>query len=258
MTRTQVFSLSFFVLLLLAFFGYRHMAIVSALDKQPIPAPAFDEPSHAGLEKAVFAGGCFWGTQTVFQQVKGVHPDRGRVCGAARRRPPPTIRSPQRPTGHAESVEITFDPSKITYGTLLRIFFSVAHDPTEVNRQGPDVGTSYRSAIFYSSEEQHRIAQRYIQQLDQAHVLPRQHRHPGDAAPGLLPAEEYHQDYAIKNPGNPLYSNLRRTQNGSSKGPVPATLPGIQAPAVAGPPTFSTCTDLHWLTFLNQATLLSH
>ena len=106
-------------------------------------------------------------------------------------------------TGHAESVQITFDPSKITYGTLLRIFFSVAHDPTQLNRQGPDVGTSYRSAIFYSSELQHKIAEQYIQQLDASHAFPSKIVTELTPLKAFYKAEDYHQDYATNNPNNP-------------------------------------------------------
>ena len=202
MSRTQIFGLSFLVVLILAFFGYRHMAIVSALGKEPIPAPSFDEPRHGGLETAVFAGGCFWGTQTVFGQVKGVTKTVvGYAGGKAETATYDQVTSET--TGHAESVEITFDPTKITYGTLLRIFFSVAHDPTELNRQGVDEGTSYRSAIFYNSEEQHRVAQQYIQQLDNAHAFSGKIVTEVTPLQGFYRAEEYHQDYAVKNPKNP-------------------------------------------------------
>ena len=180
------------------------MSAADPTTKEPIVAPQFDEPlaSHSGHETAVFAGGCFWGTQSVFQRVKGVtHTEAGYAGGS-----PATATYDQvttETTGHAESVEIMFDPSKITYGTLLRIFFSVAHDPTQLNRQGPDVGTSYRSAIFYANEQQHKIAQQYIQQLDAAHAF--SGKIVTDVTPlkGFYKAEAYHQDYATKNPNNP-------------------------------------------------------
>jgi peptide-methionine (S)-S-oxide reductase len=173
-----------------------------AVRKEPIPAPVLDEPAHAGLEKAVFAGGCFWGTQSVFQRVKGVtHTVAGYSGGTADTATYDQVTTET--TGHAESVEITFDPTKISYGTLLRIFFSVAHDPTQLNRQGPDVGTSYRSAIFYKGEEQHKVAAAYIQQLNAAKVFPS--KIVTEVAPlhGFWDAEDYHQDYATKNPNNP-------------------------------------------------------
>jgi peptide-methionine (S)-S-oxide reductase len=170
----------------------------------PIPAPTTDEHLAAspGHETAVFAGGCFWGTQSVFQRVKGVIATKaGYAGGSAATATYDQVTTET--TGHAESVEVVYDPSKITYGTLLRIFFSVAHDPTQLNRQGPDVGTSYRSAIFYTSEEQHRIAQAYIAQLDAAHAF--RGKIVTDVTPlkGFYDAEAYHQDYATKNPDNP-------------------------------------------------------
>ena len=187
---------------LVFFMGYKHMAVASAAGKQPIPAPAVDESHHAGVEKAVFAGGCFWGTQTVFSQVKGVTATlAGYAGGKAETATYDQVTAEN--TGHAESVEITFDPARISYGTLLRIFFSVAHDPTQMNRQGPDVGTSYRSAIFYNSEEQHRIAQAYIQQLDGEHVFGGKIVTELTPLKGFYKAEDYHQNYAVKNPNNP-------------------------------------------------------
>jgi peptide-methionine (S)-S-oxide reductase len=192
--------------LLLAIFcvGYRRMAIVSAASSSPIPAPAVDDQlaSAPGHAKAVFAGGCFWGTQSVFQRVKGVTATMaGYAGGSAATATYDQVTTET--TGHAESVEVTYDPSKITYGTLLRIFFSVAHDPTQLNRQGPDVGTSYRSAIFYIGEDQRKIASAYIAQLDAAHVF--RGRIVTELTPlkGFYDAESYHQDYATKNPNNP-------------------------------------------------------
>ena len=178
------------------------MAIASAASKQPIPAPSVDEHPHPGMEKAVFAGGCFWGTQTVFSQVKGVSQTyAGYAGGKADTATYDQVTTET--TGHAESVEITFDPSRITYGTLLRIFFSVAHDPTQLNRQGPDSGTSYRSAIFYTSDEQRRIADDYIQQLDREHVFNGKIVTELTPLKGFYKAEDYHQHYAEKNPNNP-------------------------------------------------------
>jgi peptide-methionine (S)-S-oxide reductase len=192
------------VLLAVVFVGYRRMAMAGTTSKGPIPAAQVDEPlaEHPGLEKAVFAGGCFWGTQTVFQQVKGVtHTEAGYSGGKAETATYDQVTSET--TGHAESVEVTFDPAKITYGTLLRIFFSVAHDPTQMNRQGPDVGTSYRSAIFYQSEQQHKVAQAYIAQLDAAKVFSGKIVTELTPLKGFYKAEDYHQDYAVKNPNNP-------------------------------------------------------
>ena len=203
MNRASILVITFLVAATL-YLGYRRMAIAGAVNSAPIAAPAQDEPLavHPGKETAVFAGGCFWGTQTVFQQVKGVlHTEAGYSGGAASTATYDQVTTET--TGHAESVQIVFDPSKITYGTLLRIFFSVAHDPTQLNRQGPDVGTSYRSAIFYTSEQQHKIAAAYIAQLDAAHAF--HGKIVTDLTPlkGFYNAEDYHQDYATKNPNNP-------------------------------------------------------
>ena len=141
--------------------------------KSPIPAAALDEKNHsAKQETAVFAGGCFWGVQTVFQRVKGVtDTTAGYSGGTAETATYGQVSSEG--TGHAEAVKVVFDPSRVSYGTLLRIFFSVVHDPTQLNRQGPDVGTSYRSAIFFTTPEQEKIAAAYIAQLDAAHVFPK-------------------------------------------------------------------------------------
>jgi peptide-methionine (S)-S-oxide reductase len=176
--------------------------------KEPIPAPTHDIVApesgwEAGqLDTAVFAGGCFWGVQSVFQRVKGVvkttvgysggdaHTANYRaVCGED--------------TGHAEAIEIVYDPSLVSYGTLLRIFFSVVHDPTQLNRQGADVGTSYRSAIFYTDEQQRETAQAYVHQLDAAHIFPKPIVTQIVPLEAFYRGEEYHQDYAIKNPHNP-------------------------------------------------------
>ncbi len=171
--------------------------------KGPIPAPKVDSKlaASAGKETAVFAGGCFWGTQSVFERVKGVlKTTAGYSGGSAATATYSQVTTET--TGHAESVEVVYDPSKITYGQLLRIFFSVVHDPTQLNRQGPDVGTSYRSAIFYTSDEQKRIANDYIEQLDAAKAFPAPIVTQVTPLKGFYRAEDYHQDYAEKNPNN--------------------------------------------------------
>lgn len=175
-----------------------------AASPAPIPPATTDMKlsSTSGSQKAVFAGGCFWGTQTVFERVKGVTSTTVGYAGGSQA----TASYDQvttETTGHAESVEVTYDPSKITYGQLLRIFFSVAHDPTQLNRQGPDVGTSYRSAIFYLNDEQARIAKAYIAQLDAAKVFPKPIVTEVTPLKGFYRAEDYHQDYALKHPDNP-------------------------------------------------------
>ena len=170
----------------------------------PIPPASVDAPlaKQPGKETAVFAGGCFWGIQSVFQRVRGVVSTTAGYSGGSAK----TATYKQvvtETTGHAESVEVIYDPSRITYGQLLRIFFSVAHDPTQLNRQGPDVGTSYRSAIFYTNEDQKRLAQAYIGQLDQAKVFPKAIVTEVTPFKAFYRAEDYHQDYAYYNPDNP-------------------------------------------------------
>jgi len=175
-----------------------------AAGKAAIPAAASDDAlaTSAGKQVAVFAGGCFWGTQSVFERVKGVVDTTvGYSGGSAQTATYDQVTTET--TGHAESVKVVYDPSRITYGQLLRIFFSVAHDPTQLNRQGPDVGTSYRSVIFYSSEDQRRLAQAYIAQLDAAHVFPKPIVTQVVPLEGFYDAESYHQHYADNNPDNP-------------------------------------------------------
>ena len=177
---------------------------VNAASKTPIPAAKVDQPlaSKPGKESAVFAGGCFWGTQAVFERVKGViHTTAGYAGGSAATATYDQVTTET--TGHAESVEVVYDPAQITYGNLLRIFFSVAHDPTQLNRQVPDVGSSYRSAIFYVGDDQKRIANAYISQLDNAEVFPKRIVTEVTPLMGFYRAEDYHQDYALHNPQNP-------------------------------------------------------
>jgi len=169
-----------------------------------LPTPAVDAPiaSTSGQQIAVIAGGCFWGIQAVFQHTKGViRATSGYSGGSAKTAEYELVSTGE--TGHAESVQITYDPSKITYGQLLRVFFSVAHDPTQLNRQGPDSGTQYRSSIFYGSDEQKRIAEAYIAQLDKAKVFQRPIGTRVVPLKAFYPAEVYHQDYAALHPNNP-------------------------------------------------------
>ena len=175
-----------------------------AATKIPVPPAAQDAPlaQSPGKQTAVFAGGCFWGTQSVFERVKGVlTTTAGYAGGSASTTTYDQVTTET--TGHAESVRVVYDPSKITYGQLLRVFFSVAHDPTQLNRQGPDVGTSYRSAIFYTSDEQRKISLAYIAQLDAAHVFPKPIVTQVVPLKAFYDAESYHQDYALHNPNNP-------------------------------------------------------
>lgn len=169
-----------------------------------LPEPAVDEPraTQAGQEQAVLAGGCFWGVQAVFEHVKGVTKVvSGYAGGAANTATYEQVGTET--TGHAESVEITYDPSQISYGQLLKVYFSVAHDPTELNRQGPDVGPSYRSAIFYSTPDQERIAKAYIAQLTSAKVFDRPIVTEVVSLPGFYQAEDYHQDFFVHHPNYP-------------------------------------------------------
>lgn len=162
-----------------------------------LPAPAYDPPGKA--HKAVFAGGCFWGVQGVFQHVKGVqNAVSGYAGGSAVQADYETVSSGM--TGHAESVEVTYDPAQVSYGQLLQIYFSVAHDPTQLNRQGPDRGTQYRSALFPVDAEQRTVAQRYIAQLDQARVFEAPIVTQLEVFKGFYPAEDYHQDYLTLHP----------------------------------------------------------
>ncbi len=153
-------------------------------------------------QTVVFAGGCFWGIQAVFQHVKGVISATSGYSGGVSRTAEYELVSTGE-TGHAESVKITYDPSQITYGQLLRVFFSVAHDPTQLNRQGPDEGSQYRSVIFYSNDEQKRIAEAYVAQLGSAKVFPRPIVTQVVALKGFYPAETYHQNYATNHPNDP-------------------------------------------------------
>jgi peptide-methionine (S)-S-oxide reductase len=169
-----------------------------------IPAPVVDAPraSIAAKQTAVISGGCFWGVQAVFQHVKGViSATSGYSGGSAQTAEYETVSTGQ--TGHAESVEIVYDPSQITYGELLRVFFSVAHDPTQLNRQGPDEGTQYRSAIFYNSGEQKHIAEAYVRQLESGKVFPRKIVTQVVPLQGFYRAESYHQNYAALHPNQP-------------------------------------------------------
>lgn len=188
----------------LAWYVGRAVSGVPSAPNAPLPVPTVDaalspKPSE---EVAIFAGGCFWGTQAVFEHVVGVkkatagysggtvdHPYYELVCSGS--------------TGHAESVRVVYDPSQITYGQLLMVFFGVAHDPTQKNRQGPDIGTQYRSSIFYTSEEQKKIATAYIAQLDAAKLFVRPIATQLIAATPFYDAEDYHQDYLVHHPDDP-------------------------------------------------------
>jgi peptide-methionine (S)-S-oxide reductase len=175
----------------------------AAEDARPLPAPVIDEtPGARTSEVAVVAGGCFWGVQGVFQHVKGVTDAVSGYTGGAKAAAEYEIVSTGA-TGHAESVQITYDPRVITYGRLLQIFFAVAHDPTELNHQGPDYGTQYRSAIFPMDAQQARIATAYIDQLDQAHAFPAKIVTKIEPDKTFYPAEAYHQNFLAMHPTYP-------------------------------------------------------
>ncbi len=179
-----------------------------------IPAPAIDEAGKSGTETAVFAGGCFWGVQGVFQHVKGVKSAvSGYAGGEAATAQYETVSTGT--TGHAESVKVVFDPKEVSYGKLLQIFFSVAHNPTQLNFQGPDEGTQYRSALFISDPEQRRVAEAYIAQLDKAHVFKKPIVTKIADYTGFYPAEQYHQDFLTLNPTYPyiVYNDLPKIEN---------------------------------------------
>ena len=169
-----------------------------------IPDPAVDAPlaNAKGEQTAVLAGGCFWGVEAVFEHVKGVTDVKsGYSGGSAKMADYESVSTGN--SGHAEAVRITYDPSQITYGKLLKVFFSVAHDPTQLNRQGPDTGTQYRSAIFYKGEEQKRIAQAYVAQLNGTKLFKRPIVTQVSTLDAFHEAEAYHQDYAVRHPNQP-------------------------------------------------------
>jgi peptide-methionine (S)-S-oxide reductase len=186
----------------------------SAEDAVVIPPPSVDEKAASGSEKAIFAGGCFWGVQGVFQHVKGVSKAVSGYTGGAKDDAVYETVGTGR-TGHAESVEITYDPSMVTYGQLLQVYFSVAHNPTQLNFQGPDSGTQYRSTIFAENDTQKKIAQSYIEQLDKAKLYPARIVTTIETGKTFYPAENYHQDFLTLNPTYPyiVYNDLPKVAN---------------------------------------------
>jgi peptide-methionine (S)-S-oxide reductase len=186
-----------------------------ATPRMPFPKPTVDEPLTVakGQESAVLAGGCFWGVQGVFKHLKGVTSATAGYSGGHTKSPSYEMVSSGL-TGHAESVSIVFDPSKITYGQILMIYFAVAHDPTQLNRQGPDTGSQYRSAIFYSNDQQKRIAEAYVAQLDAASVYSQKFVTQIVPFEAFYRAEEYHQDYLANHPNDPyiVYNDLPKLE----------------------------------------------
>ena len=203
-----------------AFFAWTAVRSIGARPaaepRYPFPKPAVDAPLSASKSQqtAVLAGGCFWGVEAVFERLKGVGAVTAGYSGGRVNSPSYEMVSSGL-TGHAESVSITFDPSQISYGQILMIFFSVAHDPTQLNRQGPDDGTQYRSAIFYSSDEQQRIAAAYIDQLDAAKVYPRKIVTEVVPFKAFFRAEDYHQDYLQTHTDQPyiVYNDLPKLEH---------------------------------------------
>ena len=181
-----------------------------------IPAPALDMPSPAdgGPQTVVLAGGCFWGVQGVFEHVKGVTQAVSGYSGGKKETAHYEMVGTEQ-TGHAESVQVTYDPKQISYGKILQIYFSVAHNPTELNYQGPDSGPSYRSAIFYANDEQKRVAQTYIAQLDKAHAFGAPIVTKLELLSGFYPAENYHQDFLVLHPTYPyiVFNDLPKVEN---------------------------------------------
>jgi peptide-methionine (S)-S-oxide reductase len=179
-----------------------------------VPPPAVDLPATGGTQTAVLAGGCFWGVQGVFQHTAGVLSAVSGYAGGDKSTAMYDIVSTGR-TGHAESVEIKYDPAKITYGKILQIFFSVVHDPTQLDRQGPDIGTQYRSAIFTANDDQKKVADAYIAQLNAAKIFSRPIVTKVDPLAGFYPAEAYHQDYLTLHPHQPyiVYHDLPKIEN---------------------------------------------
>jgi peptide-methionine (S)-S-oxide reductase len=186
----------------------------AADDAVVIPPPAIDVQATDGVQTAVIAGGCFWGVQGVFQHTSGVVNAVSGYAGGSKMTADYTMVSTGT-TGHAESVEIKYDPKKISYGKILQIFFSVAHDPTQLNRQGPDSGTQYRSAIFTTSDEQKKVADAYIAQLNGAKVYSKPIVTKVGPLQGFFPAEAYHQDYLTLHPSQPYiaYNDLPKVEN---------------------------------------------
>jgi peptide-methionine (S)-S-oxide reductase len=186
----------------------------AAEDAVIVPPPGVDVQNASGIQTAVLAGGCFWGVQGVFQHTNGVVNAVSGYSGGSKANADYTMVSTGT-TGHAESVEIKFDPKKISYGKILQIYFSVAHDPTQLNRQGPDSGTQYRSAIFTTNDEQKKVAEAYIAQLNAAKVYKKPIVTKVGPLEAFYPAEAYHQDYLTLHPTQPYiaYNDIPKVEN---------------------------------------------
>jgi peptide-methionine (S)-S-oxide reductase len=198
--KIRSLSLPLLAVALIAVVGFWLPSLQAAEQPVVIPAPSFDNPKAKGnLQTAVFAGGCFWGVQGVFEHVRGVRKAVSGYAGGDRTQASYEIVS-SGTTGHAESVQVTFDPAEVSYGELLQVFFSVAHDPTQLDRQGPDTGTQYRSEIFYGDAGQKKVADAYIAQLDKTKAYPRPIVTRVESLKGFYAAEGYHQDFLINHP----------------------------------------------------------
>ena len=203
-------------LLLIPLFGFTGGIVQAAEPAVTIPPPTVDQavPAGGALQTAVLAGGCFWGVQGVFEHTKGVTQAVSGYAGGQKDTAHYEEVGTGR-TGHAESVSVTFDPQQISYGKILQIYFSVAHNPTELNRQGPDSGTQYRSAIFFANDEQKRVAAAYISELDKAHVFGGSIVTKLEPLAGFYPAEDYHQDFLVLHPTYPyiVFNDLPKVEN---------------------------------------------
>jgi len=216
MSRSQFSRASLRVAVLgaLAITALRIAPSLAAEEAVIIPPPAVDVEGAAGTQTAVLAGGCFWGVQGVFQHTAGVVNAVSGYAGGSKSTADYNMVSTGT-TGHAESVEIKYDPKKISYGKILQIFFSVVHDPTQLNRQGPDTGTQYRSAIFTTSDEQKKVAEAYIAQLNAAKAYKKPIVTKVGPLEGFFPAEAYHQDYLTLHPNQPYiaYNDIPKVEN---------------------------------------------
>jgi peptide-methionine (S)-S-oxide reductase len=198
----------------LALAAFTAAPALAAEDAVIVPAPAVDVHPASGIQTVVLAGGCFWGVQGVFQHTAGVVNAVSGYAGGSKATADYNMVS-SGTTGHAESVEIKYDPGKISYGKILQIFFSVVHDPTQLNRQGPDSGTQYRSAIFTTSDEQKKVADAYIAQLNAANIYRKPIVTKVGPLEGFYAAEAYHQDYLTLHPTQPYiaYNDLPKVEN---------------------------------------------
>jgi peptide-methionine (S)-S-oxide reductase len=201
-------------LLMVPFLG---LAIPGAQAAEPavvVPAPKVDQAPKTSVQTVVLAGGCFWGVQAVYQHTKGVTSAVSGYAGGEKQTAHYELVGTGE-TGHAESVSVTFDPQQISLGKILQIYFSVAHNPTELNYQGPDVGTQYRSAIFFADDDQKKVATAYIDQIEKAHVFSRPIVTRLEPLHGFYPAEEHHQDFAVLHPSYPyiVFNDLPKVEN---------------------------------------------